>query len=194
MLDAMSTWTSTAGFYLAGGTAAALYMGHRRSIDLDYFGPDDIADPASVIARIEDCAGKPFEPRSVGPGTIVGAIGGVSISFFRYRYDLLDEPRNWKGCSLISLDDLAAMKLATIYDRNTRRDFIDVHFLMRDHAPLSRMIELFRTKYPGANVAHLLTALTSFDEADRMRMPIMLVPLRWDHVKRDIRRAVETLG
>lgn len=76
-------------FYLAGGTAAALFLGHRISMDLDFFGPGSF-DSALLVELLAE-VGR-FRLDRIAPDTLLGDLAGVKINFFRYRYPLVAEP------------------------------------------------------------------------------------------------------
>ena len=103
---------TTQGYYLAGGTALAIYFGHRRSVDLDWFTPQSLLDALNFAQRLRD-DGVPFETDSSAPGTLYGMVNSVRASFIEYRYALLQPLLAWENgqCQLAGLDDLACMKL-----------------------------------------------------------------------------------
>ena len=185
----LGPWATARGFYLAGGTALALHLGHRESVDFDWFGPKDFT-PRPLINEIERLVGSEMEVDASEAGTIVGRIGGVSVSLFRYRYPLLGALAEWAGMALASLPDLAAMKLAAVSDRSAKRDFVDVHELLGSYA-LAEMVAFFAAKYPASSVGHVLRALTYFVKADRQKMPRMFRDLTWADLKRELRRSVD---
>ena len=194
LLAALGPWATARGFYLAGGTALALHLGHRESADFDWFGPDPILDPAALVREIETTAKAAFQPtQRLEPGTVVGLVSQVKASFFRYQYALLDATVDFGPCVLASLRDLAAMKLSAIYDRGSKRDFIDVHALLGDSG-LAYLIAQLRAKYPQGSVPHLLRALEYFDDAQEEPMPRMSRRVAWAAVKRKLAREVAAYG
>lgn len=192
-LLALAPWTTSHGFYLAGGTALALYLGHRESVDLDWFRNDPIADPGSLVADVQKLVKHPLVVSSSSKGTVVGQIEGVKVSFFHLPFRLLGPLQEWSGSRLASFQDLAAMKLLAAAQRGTRRDFIDLHALLRTYAPLPKLIEHFVAKYPDGSVPHLLRSLTYFKDADGEPSPQMITRTSWEQVKRDITAAVTAL-
>jgi hypothetical protein len=109
----------------------------------------------------------------------------VPTSFFRYEYPLLrplhDSP--W-GLGLADPEDIAAMKLAALAGRGSRKDFVDLYVYSRDRAPLEQTFSRFREKYRGVSVDpyHLIRSLTFFEDAEADPMPDMLVPVGWDQI------------
>jgi hypothetical protein len=182
----------TAPFYLAGGTAAALHLGHRISIDLDFFGPEPF-DSAQLAAQLSDL-GK-FRLERLAEDTLLGELRGVRISFFRYRYPLIAEPVSVLGITVASLEDIAAMKLDAISRRGTRRDFIDLYFIAQSGLALPEALQWYQRKYAGLNLnlVHLVKSLAYFADAEADPMPQMLVDLSWDEVKRFFEREARSL-
>jgi hypothetical protein len=182
------------GFYLAGGTALALQFGHRRSVDFDWFREDRIDDPLRLAADLR-AANLRFETDRVEKGTLHGRASGVRVSFLEYGYPLLRPLREAEGLRLAALEDIAAMKLAAVAQRGSKKDFVDVFALGR-HFGLADMLAFYRKKYGVADVGHVLVALAYFDDADRERTPMLLRRQSWPNVKATIRGWVtgETRG
>jgi hypothetical protein len=175
------------GFYLAGGTAIALNLGHRRSVDLDWFLEGAIPDPLRLAAEIRD-AGIPFLTGQISRGTLYGTVQGVRVSFLEFRYRMLDPLVIWPdfGCRLAGLRDLACMKLSAITQRGSRKDFIDLYALGSSGFSLPDMLDWYRTKFDAEDIGHVLYALAYFDDADAERMPRMVWKAGWKEIKRTI--------
>lgn len=116
--------------YLAGGTALALQIGHRISVDLDFFTQEQFNETA-LSTKLSSY------PKFVQAGTtswtVWGKIGETKISIFYYKYPLLERTVPFEGLQLASLADIAAMKIHAIEDRGTKRDFMDVYFLAKKY-------------------------------------------------------------
>ena len=173
------------GFYLAGGTALALQLGHRRSVDFDWFREDPIDDPLRLATGLRTPDFR-FETDRVEKGTLHGRASGVRVSFLEYGYPLLRPLREVEGLRLASLEDIAAMKLAAVAQRGSKKDFVDVFALGR-HFGLADMLASYRKKYGVADAGHVLVALAYFDDADRERTPMLLQRQPWSDVKATIR-------
>lgn len=176
------------GFYLAGGTAVALHMGHRRSIDLDWFATQGLPDPQRLAQelRAQDVA---FVTGSVAPGTLHGSVRGVRVSFLGYRYPLLAALRPWRdGTRIASRADLAAMKLAAVAQRGAKKDFLDVYALGSQGRSLRQMLRDYQEKFAIKDLTHLLYSLAYFDDAEKERMPRMFWDVKWRTIKETIRR------
>jgi hypothetical protein len=184
VLKSLAPFTRDHGFYLGGGTALALQLGHRRSVDFDWFRQEPLEDPLRLASEIA-AAGIRFKQSSSESGTLHGVSRGVRTSFIEYRYPLLRPGLDEGGFVLASLEDIAAMKLAAVAQRGSRKDFVDVFALGRRFR-LTEMLRFYSEKYGLEDNGHLLVALSYFDGADRERMPTMLERWTWPSVKRAI--------
>jgi hypothetical protein len=188
VLDQLGPLLAQQDFFLAGGTAVALHLGHRRSMDLDWFTTEKLADPLHLTQVLRD-QGVDFVPAQVARGTLHGWVRGVRVSLLEYRYPLLAALRPWRGGGRIAArSDLAAMKLAAVAQRGTKKDFVDVYALGRRGLSLRQMLQWYQEKYAVEDVAHVLYALAYFDDADRERMPRLLWDADWRTMKKTIRR------
>ncbi len=183
------------GFYLAGGTAVAFHLGHRHSVDFDFFTNEVFADPLGFSQRLRD-AGLDFVTQQIAPGTLHGQVYNVRTSFLEYRYPLLQPLVYWPefDCHLASLDDLVCMKLAAIAQRGAKKDFVDLFELARRHRSLAELLDLYREKYGIEDRVHLLYALSYFDDADKERMPKLLHDVSWKTMKTAIKQWVKEIN
>lgn len=183
LLELLSRIPEVRTFYLAGGTALALALGHRRSRDFDFFRPKDFL-PQDLLTVLRETGDLSVLQEAAGTLTVTSR--GVPISFFRYNYPLLRPLREspW-GLLLADPDDIAAMKLAALAGRGARKDFVDLYFYTREVAPLEQAFARFREKYRGVSVDpyHLLRSLTFFEDAEAEAMPDLLVPVTWEEIR-----------
>ena len=183
LLELLSRIAEVRTFYLAGGTALALHLGHRRSRDFDFFRAKEFI-PQDLLSALRETG--ELEVLLEAAGTLTVALRGVPTSFFRYDYPLLrplhESP--W-GLPVADPEDIAAMKLAALAGRGSRKDFVDLYFHARRLAPLEQVFKRFREKYRGVSVDpyHLLRSLTFFDDAEAEAMPELLVEVTWDEIK-----------
>jgi hypothetical protein len=194
VLERLTPLAEVPPFYLAGGTSLGLRYGHRRSIDFDFFRPD--AFDGDGLVRALDGAFAHVESLPSGPNTVHVRLEGVSASFFRLPYPLLErpEPTDW-GFGLAADGDVAAMKLEAIAGRGSRKDFVDLRTLCRSGLTLEQVCALFERKYgtTRSDLYHRLRALAYFDDAERQPMPDMVVPFDWEEAKRFFRTEAQRL-
>ena len=172
-------------FYLAGGTALALQIGHRPSVDLDLFADnDDLLDPLrhAIITTLEQHT--TVEVREDVIGNLLLKVNQLSVGFFSYGYPLLEAVSAAGILRLASVPDIGLMKMDALMMRGARKDFIDLYCLTRA-VPFVRLLELRPRKYPRAANFEimLLESLTNFDNAERDLMPRLATPLDWEQIK-----------
>lgn len=185
---------TTQQFYLGGGTALAIHLGHRRSVDFDWFTYERMADPLRLAQNLND-QGVTFVTEQVERGTLHGSISGVRVSFLEYRYPLLQPLVAWPtfGCALASPADLACMKLSALAQRGAKKDFVDIYALGMKYCSLSDMLSWYKKKYAVTDLTHVLYSLAYFDDADRERMPRMFWDNNWRTIKKTISQWVKNM-
>lgn len=170
--------------YLAGGTALALHLGHRESIDLDFFFPEAL--PVGLrdsFARLGT-----YTVRQQDAKTLDGVLDTVQVSAFVYPYPLLQETATYQGVRIASVADIAAMKIDATASRGSKKDFIDLYALLERYS-LEELIALFEKKFShiSYNKMHILKSLTYFEDAEDEPMPMVEADISWDRVKEKIR-------
>lgn len=175
-------WIKT--FYLAGGTALALQLGHRESIDFDFFSNAAI-DKNIIFSNLKKYGD--FDLYTEGEDTIHGSLNNVEISFFRIEDKLIEEPIIENNILIAKKIDIALLKLNAISGRGSKKDFIDLCFLIEEY-PLLLLLEKYELKYGAglANNYHMLKSLTYFDDAEKQAMPKMIKKKSWETIKKEI--------
>lgn len=147
-------------FRLVGGTALALQLGHRISVDLDLFTNTPF-DEQQLREYLELTYG--LQTDYISRHTLKGEIDGVQIDCIAHQYPWLQDSKEEDGIRLAGLPDICAMKLNAITGNGTRiKDFIDVAWLST-HYSLNQMLDFYEQKY-NANVLMPLKAIIFFDE------------------------------
>ncbi|HHD56182.1 MAG TPA: hypothetical protein ENK89_00690 [Desulfobulbaceae bacterium] len=148
--------------YLAGGTALALQVGHRPSIDFDWFG-NEIGDPEILFYRLR-AADLDFTISTNTFETVYVEIETVQVRFFGYNFPMLMPFCKWGeyGIQMASLDDIACMKLSAVTNRGSRKDFIDLHYLISHYRSLGEYLQLFQRKFQQQDIGHVIRSLVFF--------------------------------
>jgi predicted nucleotidyltransferase component of viral defense system len=172
---------------LVGGTALALHIGHRHSIDLDFFGVIDAngIQIASVLRENGFEVAIKYDIKTVK----VFFVNNVKVDMVNYPYDWIDPLIDTDGIRIAGLKDIAAMKLAAITNRGTKKDFVDIYFLLQ-HFSLKQMIGLYKQKYSDGSVLNVMRSLTYFDDAEDNVSPRMIIPIEWEDIKSTIRTEI----
>ena len=178
-------------FYLTGGTALSLQLEHRESEDLDFFNqntfePEIIQRQLTAIGKLKEVA--------IDTGTLNCFLDGVKLQFLYYPYRLLEPKIKWKNIQVSSKLDVACTKLITISSRGSKKDFIDLFFLLKEY-DLQNLFEKLKDKYPKIdyNQTHILKSLVYFTEADAQPQPRMHKKVNWQEVKEEIIDKVKNL-
>lgn len=134
-------------FYLVGGTALALQIGHRRSVDFDLFTPQRLPD------RLLQHVKRIFSGSSVVvtyrvPEQLNIEVDGIKTTFFHYEYPVVEKMADYKGVSMAAVKEIAAMKAFSIGKRLSYKDYVDWYFFLKEgHVTLEEVIELAGKKY-----------------------------------------------
>ena len=164
---------------LVGGTALALQLGHRKSIDLDFFGTVD-CEAEYLWESIAGIASLTILKES--PHIHIYIVDGIKVDIVNYKYPWLDDVILEQGLRLASVSDIAAMKITAIIGRGTKKDFIDIAFLLH-HFSLEEILHFYAAKYNDSSVFMAMKSLAYFDDAEADPMPDMFVNQSWQQVK-----------
>jgi hypothetical protein len=185
-LGRLSGIPDTRGLYLAGGSAVALHLGHRRSNDLDFFSVSASLNLTEMRDRIIDAA-PDVEIVSVTDACVRLRLESAAVDIVRYRYAPLEAPRPGPhGVLVAGLTDLATMKLAAIAGRGLRRDFWDLYEILRSGIPLEQAAAAYLTRFGlhESDLYHVARALTYFEDAEAdPAFPAGLSKKKWGQIK-----------
>lgn len=189
LLKRIQSLDEFAGTRLVGGTALALQLGHRKSIDLDFFGRFDttLEETTAILSEFSE-----VKPVSSSKMMRFLVVNGIKVDIVSYPYEWIDELVSDNGILLAGIEDIAAMKLSAITNRGTKKDFIDYFFLLK-HYSLEDLIDLYCRKYSDAQLFTSIKSLSYFEDAEGDPMPDMIIPIDWDEVKFTIRQEVARL-
>ncbi|MFQ5859114.1 MAG: nucleotidyl transferase AbiEii/AbiGii toxin family protein [Anaerolineae bacterium] len=184
-------------FYLAGGTGLALHLGHRFSVDLDFFSsaPDSVGPDVRAVLRevLDDPTLSITHDKDT---TFVVTWRGVGISFFDlHPYPLVQQPLLVEGVSVATVAEIGAMKLAAIIGRGTRKDLVDLHYILQQ-VPIEDLFGVAATKYARVRTfaVSATRALAYFEDAEALPMPTMIDPTPWTTMKRFLERQAMSAG
>ncbi|MBO5810599.1 MAG: nucleotidyl transferase AbiEii/AbiGii toxin family protein [Bacteroidales bacterium] len=167
---------------LVGGTSLALQIGHRKSIDIDLFGEIkceqyELVDSLSNLGQLTILN----ESKNIH----VYQLNGIKLDIVNYKYPWIKPIVIEDNLKLANIEDIAAMKITAIIGRGTKKDFIDLAFLL-DIFSLDEILSFYEVKYPEASRFMAMKSITYFDDAEAEPMPNMLKEKSWSDIKKKI--------
>ena len=170
---------------LVGGTSLALQIGHRKSIDIDLFGNlsaeyENLIDELKTLGEVV--------PLKNSKNIHSLLINNIKVDIVNYEYKWLSNKITNDNIHLATIDDIAAMKLNAIIGRGSKKDFIDLFFILKDYS-LATIMGFYTKKYNDVSTFLVLKSLTYFEDADIEEMPFMFNNITWQAVKDNIKKA-----
>jgi hypothetical protein len=166
-------------FILVGGTSLALQLGHRVSVDIDLFGKCEI-DESLFIEILEEFGKVTILKKS--KNILICAVDGIKVDFVNYKYPLIEEYLIIDSIRLASKKDIAAMKLNAIAGRGSKKDFIDLHYLLKEFT-IEQIMGFYLQKYSDGSEFMVRKSLTYFEDADLEETPILFEEIEWENIK-----------
>ena len=171
--------------YLAGGTGLALLLGHRKSIDFDWFTPAEF-EPAELENKLASSGNlKVLKSKA---GTFHALLDQVRVTWLYYPNPLIQPPLKISqvpGLKIASLADIGVMKWIAISQRGTKKDFIDLYFTLQEGLSLDELMTFLPKKFPHKNLNyyHLTRSLGYFEDAETQENLKMIKQVSWQQIK-----------
>jgi len=175
-------------FYLAGGTALAIQIGHRTSVDFDFYSEKEF-DYKKLYSKFRKTFGRETSKLIAAEDTLEFRIKSINLSFFKYPYSLIRPMIKWQSLYLASLEDIAAMKIEAIIGRGTKRDFVDIYYLIKKFG-IKKVLGFAEEKYKELfNRYIVLRSLIYFIDAEkkgqgRIRINLFDAKTDWESIKK----------
>jgi predicted nucleotidyltransferase component of viral defense system len=167
-------------FALIGGTNLALRLGHRKSVDLDFFTPNTFKE-----SQLEQIIFQYFQNAQLSHSdrqTRQYFIHNIKVEFIGFRYPLIHNFETEEEIRLFSLQDTIAAKLNAVLGRGSKKDFFDIYELLKNYS-LKELFNNFKLKFNQQDVFPLLKSLNYFEDAEQEPDPISLNNTSWKQVK-----------
>lgn len=151
-------------FYLAGGTGLALIIGHRDSLDFDFFKKEDF-DTEKLFERIKEIFGEQriVKTQEEKNTLSVEIDNGIKLSFFSFPYELIGSPIKTEYFPIAAVEDIACMKLSAITSRSVLKDYVDIYFILK-YRSLEEILGTLKIKMSSLDVLLALKSLVYFDD------------------------------
>lgn len=194
---AKALWLSSSPWYLAGGTALALSVGHRSSVDLDFFTPEKSFSIASMTGRLSMPG---WTTDILKEDTVYGRLHGAQVSFIAYPFFVPRAPKlQYGNIAVLALEDIAVMKIVAVSQRGRKRDFIDLFWYCTHKESLEAVLRRLPDQYPSVahDYHHILKSLVYFADAEEDPMPNLHFKTDWKTVKQyflsEVPKAMQSL-
>jgi predicted nucleotidyltransferase component of viral defense system len=175
-------------FYLVGGTALSLQLGHRKSDDIDLFTPDQFKVEELISKLRRHYPHNQFHDLIFGfsiylpiPGTPEDELKIDIMSNEKFIRPFILED----GIRIAHLEDIAAMKLEAITTRSVKKDYWDIAELLEKYS-LNQMLGFYKERYPWNDIKPVMERIIRFDLCEKMPDPIVLKKVSWNDVKNKI--------
>ena len=171
---------------LVGGTSLALQIGHRKSIDIDLFGIlnvefDILIDELKTLGEVV------LLKNSKNIHSLL--INDIKVDIVNYNYKWLTNKMTIDNIYFATIEDIAAMKLNAIMGRGSKKDFIDLYFILKNYT-LTTLMDFYSKKYHDGSIFLVLKSLAYFEDADEQEMPFMFHNTSWQTMKNNIKKAL----
>lgn len=189
LLEQLMEIDTLATFNLVGGTGLSLILGHRISVDLDLFSKEKIENEI-IINELTKKFGEKFLLMNSSKIGIFCKINHVKVDLIHYNFELIQPLNNYDKIRILSIQDIAAMKIQAILGRGAKKDFFDLFELLK-HFSLQDIMHFHQLKYPTQILPITIPqVLTYFEEAEQSQDPISLKNITWDNVKKGLQKTV----
>lgn len=177
-------------FVLVGGTALALQLGNRESIDLDMFSTADFSSNEVLSSLLNDYQ---IVVNNQLTQTLISTINHVKVDFIKFHYPFIRPFVVIENIRMASVEDIAAMKLDAITGRGSKKDFYDLYFLLQQFS-IDDLFSFYIEKYPHQTTFHVIRSLTYFEDAEIQPNPIVFdKTITWEIVKHNVITTIQGL-
>ncbi len=194
---AETSWLKDSSWYLAGGTALAMTVGHRSSVDLDFFTTEGSFSTASMTERLSMLE---WTTDILKEDTIYGRLHGAQVSFIAYPFFVPRVPKlQYGNVAVLTPKDIAVMKIVAVSQRGRKRDFIDLFWYCTHEESLETVLRRLPDQYPSVahDYHHILKSLVYFADAEEDPMPDLHFKTDWKTIKqyflREVPKAMQSL-
>jgi predicted nucleotidyltransferase component of viral defense system len=180
-------------FNLVGGTALALQFGHRISVDLDLFSTEEFDDEALINSLTRKFGKEAITININQRNTLLIKIKDIKVDFLYYPYGLVKPAIEEDSIRMLSIEDIAPMKLSALSKRGAKKDFFDIYELISEKFTLKEIFGFYKQKFENHELSFLARSLLYFDDAENDLDPIMIKDYSWSDVKNEISKQVDIL-
>jgi len=181
-------------FYLAGGTALALQIGHRISVDFDLFSEKDIT--AQFLNKIKRVfLGSKVEVIRDSSEQLSVMIDNIKLDFVKYPFSLFSELIEYQGINITKIEEIAAMKVYALGRRPILKDYVDLYYILKEkYVTLEEIIKLSQKKYKGEfNSRLFLEQLIYLEDVGDMQIDFLKKAVEKEEIEKFFRKEVKKI-
>ncbi len=189
LLKKMVSLPELKSFRLVGGTALSLLLGHRKSIDLDFF-TDQPLDKDILIPALEDSFGGIITINDRSRSIYQCIIQNIKVDFVSVRDPFLNPIQIIDNIPFADIKDLIALKLNAVKGRGVKKDFWDIARLLQIYS-FNELFQFYHDRYNYDDTFAVIRSVVYFIDAENTITPESLDDMTWDKVKQIITKAFD---
>lgn len=171
-------------FYLAGGTSLALQIGHRDSVDFDFFSDEEFDTKKIFEETKENFKDHKLTIIQEEKNTLTVLVNDFAkVSFFYYPYKLVADKIETPYFNIAGEIDIGCMKLSEITSRATNKDYVDLFYILQK-IKLEELLKVTSKKIPELDKGLILKSLVYFED-------IKIDPIKFKHNKEVLMKNVK---
>lgn len=185
------SWLGEGAWYLAGGTALALQVGNRKSVDLDFFTAEKDFDTSEVLRNF--LVNADWVTTLNRKNTIYGELYKAKISFIAHPFFVPKQDFiRYGSIKILQPTDIAVMKIIAISQRGSKRDFFDLYWCAKNIDSLENILKKTKGQYPSVahDYHHILKSLVYFEDAESDPAPVVFFKVDWNEIKEFFKKEV----
>ncbi len=187
LLKSITSLPELSNFRLVGGTALSLILGHRKSIDLDFF--TDVPFDKQYVKEILENNYHPVIIRDSASKSIMqGMVQQVKVDFVCVKDKFIYPVEFIENIPFANLEEICALKLNAIKGRGSKKDFWDIAKLLQKYS-LENLLTFYLKRYPYDDTFAVMRSLVYFDDAEDDADPVCVEKTTWKQVKKTIDKA-----
>jgi len=177
-------------FSLCGGTALALQIGHRVSVDADFiseffFDKNEVA--GKLLAEFPNAA-----DIHIGEFGVFAKINDIKIDFLSWNIPFIRPVIKESGIRLLNVEEIIAMKMFAIMQRGEKKDYIDIVCMLEKYN-LMQMCNFYLERHKNSDMGVLLRFLASYSDVENQPDPHMLVNFSWENCKAKLNESINAM-
>lgn len=187
IIKKVSANDSFSGFRLCGGTALALQIGHRISVDADFI-TESIKDKDLLLKNILQLFPNATDINTGAFGIFL-KVDSIKVDFLSWDIPFIRDAVEDENIKFLSVEEIAAMKIFAILQRGEKKDYMDIASLLGIYS-LKQIIDFYQERHKGSDAAVVIRYLSSYSDIENQPEPIMLNGLSWAGAKTKLADAI----